>query len=116
MSNHFKLCGLLVYPIILDLKYKLNFLKGNFITCRLFSGSGGLSAAIFGGGHFSVWMYYICIFYMDVLWLTLNMNEAFPQYALLQAFFLISHTFINNAVLKLEKMKQMLSNTLRLNF
>ena len=53
---------------------------------------------------------------MDVLWLTLNMNEAFPQYALLQAFFLISHTFINNAVLKLEKMKQMLSNTLRLNF
>ena len=125
MSNHFKLCGLLVYPIILDLKYKLNFLKGNFIPCRLFSGSGGLSGAILGagergggvlGGHFSVWMYYIRILCMDVLWLTLNMNEAFSQYALLQAFFLISHTFTNNAVLKLEKMKQMLSNTLILNF
>ena len=120
MSNHFKLCGLLVYPIILDLKYKLNFLKGNFIPCRLFSGSGGLSGAIFlggrAGGHFSVWMYYIRILCMDVLWLTLNMNEAFSQYALLQAFFLISHTFTNNAVLKLEKMKQMLSNTLILNF
>ena len=39
---------------------------------------------------------------MDVLWLTLNMREAFLQYASLHTFF-ISNTFISNARLKLAK-------------
>ena len=51
---------------------------------------------------------------MDVLWLNLNMREACLQYASLQAFFfLVSKTFIN---WNWQKIKQMLSNTLRLNF
>ena len=44
------------------------------------------------------------------------MRKSFLQYASIQAFFLISNTFISNAKLKLAKIKQMLSNTLRLNF
>ena len=39
---------------------------------------------------------------MDVLWLIINMREAFLQYAQLHAFF-ISNTFISNARLKLVK-------------
>ena len=40
---------------------------------------------------------------MDVSWLTLNMREAFLQYASLHAFCLISNTFISNTRLKLAK-------------
>ena len=39
---------------------------------------------------------------MDLLWLTLNMKEAFLQYASLHAFF-ISNTFICNTRLKSAK-------------
>ena len=40
---------------------------------------------------------------MGVSWQTLNMREAFQQYASLHAFCLISTTFIGNARLKLAK-------------
>ena len=49
MSNSSKLWSEIVLLIILGLKYYLNFLKGSFIPCTLFSGSGGLSGAIFSG-------------------------------------------------------------------
>ena len=48
----------------------------------------------------------------DVLWLTLKMRRTFLQYASLHAFFYISNTFVSKA----KKIKQMLSNILRLNF
>ena len=107
---------MIVHPIVFGLKYNLNFLKRSFIPWRLFSGSGGLSRAIFCG-HFSLGInfsrrispiidYFLTIFLkrrinslicIDVLWLTLNMREAFLQYASLHAF------FISNARLKLAK-------------
>ena len=40
---------------------------------------------------------------MDVLWLTLNMREAFLLYASLHGFFLTSNTSISNARLGLAK-------------
>ena len=53
---------------------------------------------------------------MDVFWLIFNMREAFLQYASQHSFFKKSNTFISNSRLKLAKIKQILSNTLRLNF
>ena len=40
---------------------------------------------------------------MDVLWLTLNMREAFSVIRFTTRFFLLSNTFISNARLKLAK-------------
>ena len=53
---------------------------------------------------------------MDVFWLIFNMREALLQYASQHAFLKKSNTFISNSRLKLAKIKQILSNTLRLNF
>ena len=126
VSKSSQMWRLIFHPIILSLKYNLNLLKGSFILCRLFSGSGDLSGAIFWG-HFSLGInffqgnlssrvsynnYFSTIFFkerrksltcMDVLWLTLNMREAFSVISFTTRFFLLSNAFIGNTRLKLAK-------------
>ena len=48
-----KFPGLITHPIMLDLKYNLNFLKDSFIPWRQFSEGGGSSGAFFSG-YFSL--------------------------------------------------------------
>ena len=138
MSNPSKFWGLIVHRIILGLKCNLNFLKGSFIPWRLFFWSGVLPGVIFCGHSFLGTKFYkgdfpsgvsynfstiffrgrikslICV---DVLWLTFNMREAFLQYASLRASFSYKQYFYKQLQAEIgEKIKQMLNNTLRLNF
>ena len=130
--------GLIVRSIILGLKYNLNFLKCSFITWRLFFDSEGSSGEIFWEhfslgikffkGAFSSGVSYNQLFLNNFLQrnnkkldlygcilLTLNLRKAFLQYASLQAF--LQATLLQAAPgWKGQKIKQMVSNTLRLNF
>ena len=47
MRDSSKLQGMIIHPVILALKYNLNFLKGSFIPSRQLSEGGGSSGASF---------------------------------------------------------------------
>ena len=85
---------------MLGLKYNLNFvflLVLNFFKRGFRSRVGYNFSTIFFEGRIKS---LIC---MDVLWLTLNMREAFLQYASLHPSFSYKHHFYKQARMKLAK-------------